>query len=301
MITDPSYRFLKLAGHGFYNHLTDEKYIRRKYRAVFGSEPDLKDPKTFNEKMQWLKLYHRKQRQINMVNKLTVKDAVSQAIGRRHVTETYGAWPSFDRIDFEMLPDAFVLKCTHDSGGIVICRDKNTLDMEAARKKLEKALKTDYYLKSREWPYRYVKPLIMAEEYLESGDGGDLKDYKFFCFNGKPEFVLVCADRFNGSGLKENFYDLDWNLMELTRPAHGNGPAVKRPETLEEMAGYAAMLAKDEPFVRVDFYDVDGRVYFGEVTYFPASGFEPFAPEGWDEKLGSMITLPEKKEGKASE
>jgi hypothetical protein len=187
------------------------------------------------------------------------------------------------------------LKCTHDSGGIVICRNKNEFDIDAAKKKINKCLKKNYYWQGREWPYKDIPRKIIAEKYMVDAQTKELRDYKFFCFNGEPKIVLVCADRFSSGGLRENFYDTNWNLLNLQRPKHPNTEySVSKPESLDIMLSLARTLSQNIPFVRVDFYDINGKNYFGEMTFFPASGFERFVPEEWDYKLGEWIKLPDK-------
>lgn len=269
--------------------IPDSVFLRSAYYSSFGNKLNLKEPKTFNEKLQWLKLNDRKMIYTTMVDKYAVKEYVANIIGEKYVIPTFGVWNKFDEIDFSTLPRTFVLKCTHDSGGVVICKDQSNFDLKKARKKLTENLHKDYYLNGREWPYRNVKHRIIAEQYIDD----NLQDYKIFCFNGKPRMTLVCSDRFTKNGLKEDFYDENWNHLELQRPAHGNTDhEIKCPCQYELMKELAAKLAENIPFVRIDFYEHKNRVYFGEMTFYPASGFEGFNPSEWDEKLGEWIKLP---------
>ena len=274
----------------FLDRLPDEAYLKLKYRLRMGKKLDLNHPKTFNEKLQWLKLHNRKPVYTTMVDKAAVKDYVAAIIGEEHIIPTLGVWDSFEDIDFDALPDQFVLKCTHDSGGLVICRDKASLDREAARTKIEKSLKTNFYLHGREWPYKNVKPRILAEAYLQE-ESGDLRDYKFFCFNGEPKCALVCAGRYSGDGVRMSFYDPQWEPMSFHWRYPPIDTPVERPRNLEQMLSFARVLSADIPYVRVDFYEVAGQVYFGELTFFPASGLAKFDS---DEIMGSWIHLPEK-------
>ena len=278
------------------SHLVSDKaYLKYMYRAHLGKKLDLKTPQTFNEKLQWLKVYNRNPRHVDLVDKYEVKRIVAEVIGEEYIIPTLGVWERFEDIDFDTLPDQFVLKCTHDSGSVVICLDKSTFDVEKARKKLTRKLKANLFWHGREWPYKQVKPRILAEKYITL-DGKTPDDYKIFCFNGKARMILTCAERFDEGGLKENFYDLDWNLLDVQRLTHGNTAyPMPRPKQLEKMLAMAEIFAKDEPFLRVDFYDVNGQLYFGELTFFPASGFGPFVPEEWDLTLGEWIDLPEGK------
>ncbi|MBQ4473839.1 MAG: glycosyl transferase [Lachnospiraceae bacterium] len=290
---DPKYRFLVNASKGFLNRLSDEEFIHRKFRVVMGCEPNLEEPKTFNEKLQWLKLYDHNPKYTDLVDKEKVKEYVSKQIGREYVIPTLGVWDSFEEIDFDALPDQFVLKCTHDSGGLVICKDKSRLDKEAAKQKIDHCLTRNFFYYGREWPYKNVKPRILAEPYLEDAHG-ELNDYKIMCFGGEVKCSFVCTDRFNGKGLKVTFFDKDWERMTFERHYPASSEVIDKPEQYEEMCRLAEILSEGIPFVRVDFYDLDGKVLFGEMTFFPGGGFEEFTPEEWDRTLGDWIVLPPK-------
>lgn len=291
---DPQKLLVYLAGKNMI-HLSDRKYLEMTYRLVIGKELNLDDPKSFNEKLQWLKLYNRKNVYTKMVDKYEVKKIVSELIGNEYIIPTLGVWDRFEDIDFSKLPDKFVLKCTHDSGGVVICKDKNTFDVDEAKNKINKALSRNFYYAGREWPYKNVKPRIIAEEYISSGDSKDLKDYKLMCFNGKVKCSFVCSNRNSKNGLNVDFYDINWEKMPFERHYPNSKEKVQKPNNYELMVSLAEKLAKDIPFVRVDFYEVNNKVYFGELTFFPGAGFEEFTPEEWDYTLGSWLKLPEKK------
>lgn len=277
-----------------YMLLSDKLYIKLRYRYRMNKKLNLKFPKTFNEKLQWLKLYDRNPKYTKMVDKYEAKEYISNIIGEEYIIPTIGIYDKFDDIDFESLPNKFVLKCTHDSGGVVICKDKKNIDLVAIKKKINKCLKRNYYNFGREWPYKNIKPQIIAEEYIEDDNEEDLKDYKIFCFNGKPQFILVCSNR-NGVFKNTDFYDIKWNLMPFTRENRTNNPkGIEKPNKLEEMLNISKKLSKDIPFVRVDLYEVNEKVYFGELTFYPSSGFEGFQPEEYDKILGDMIKLPKK-------
>ena len=268
----------------------DEKYLKMLYKMNFGNDLLLNNPQTFNEKLQWLKLNDRKDIYTTMVDKYESKKYVANIIGEEYIISTIGIYNSLDEIDFNKLPNKFVMKCTHDSGGLVICKDKNKLDINEARKKINKSLKNNYYYSGREWPYKNVKPRIIIEKYM----GSNLNDYKIFCFNGVPKYILVCSNR-NGNFKNTDFYDVNWNLMPFTREKHQNNPiGISKPENLNEMLLIAEKLSKDIPFVRVDLYDIKNKIYFGEMTFYPSAGFEGFSPVEWDKKLGDMIKLPKK-------
>ena len=269
--------------------LPDEVFLKLKYRLKTGKRLDLKNPKTFNEKLQWLKLYDRKDVYTTMADKCDVKEYVAKIIGDKHIIPTLGVYDRFEDIDFSELPNQFVIKCTHDSGGLVIVKNKKKLDYNSARRKISKCLMTNYYYHGREWPYKNIKPRVIVERYMK--DTSPIIDYKLFCFNGKPEIILVCSDRFSEEGLKETWFDSDWNRLPITEGGHKIDKGVRKPKKYNEMKKLAEQLADGMAFVRIDFYEINGRVYFGEITFFPASGLEAFDPEEWDEKLGNLIDL----------
>lgn len=267
-------------------------YLRMMYKLVVGNKLNLKNPKTFNEKLQWLKIYNKSPEYIEMVDKYDVKEYVSRKIGEDYIIKTLGVWDSVEKIDIAKLPDRFVLKCTHDSGSTFICKSKETFNFELVKSEIRKKLKSNLYWWSREWPYKNVKPRIIAEELLHDDSTDDLRDYKFMCFNGEVKCSFVCSDRHTKNGLHVTFFDRDWNVMPFERsfPKHKDG--FPKPVNYEKMIEFAEMLSKDIPFVRVDFYEVNGKIYFGELTFFPGAGMEAFDPEEWDLTLGSWIELP---------
>ena len=274
---------------GVFNLMPDELYLKFMFRLRMHRKLNLETPQCFNDKIQWTKLYDRRPEYTTYVDKYAAKKSVADIIGGQYIIPTIGVWDRFDDIDFEKLPNQFVLKCTHDSGGFVICKDKKTFDIEQAKKKINKCLKRNYYWMGREWPYKNVPHRIISEQYMAD----DLRDYKLFCFNGVPRMTLVCSERFTKDGLKEDFYDEAWNHLEVQRPAHGNASLpIQRPKQYELMKQLAAKLSEKMPFARIDFYEIDEKVYFGEITFYPASGFEGFTPEEWDLKLGEWIELP---------
>ncbi len=278
--------------YGLYAVLPDELYLKIRYWAFFKKKLDLKDPKTFNEKLQWIKLHDRKPEYCKMVDKYEVKEYVSSVIGDQYIIPTLGVWDSFDDIDFDKLPDQFVLKCTHDSGGLVIVQDKSLLDKEKAKAKISSSMKKGYFTFGREWPYKDVKPRIIAEKFMKDASSEELIDYKFMCFNGKFQYVFVCTDRRSDSGLKITIFDRNWEKVPFRRKYPVSSKELQKPETFDEMITLAEKLSEGIPFVRVDFYEINGKVYFGELTFFPDSGFGEFNPPEWDKKLGDMILLP---------
>ena len=279
-----------LNARGLVPFITDEKMLEMLFRRQLGYRLDLKNPKTFNEKLQWLKLHDRNPLYTTLVDKCAVKDWVAERIGAEYVTETYVRWDRVEDIDISDLPERFVLKTNHDCGGIVICRDRAAFDLGAARRKLAKHLRRNYYWCGREWPYKGVRPCVFAEEYLDPGDSG-MTDYKLMCFGGKVHCVFTCTGRSEGD-LRVDFFDLDWNRLPFTRHYSNADVPPNAPARLEEMVALSERLAERIPFVRVDFYEVAGELYFGEMTFYPGSGFEEFDPEEWDERLGRCIELP---------
>ncbi len=271
----------------------DKTMVKWQYRIKTGRKLDLKNPKSFNEKLQWLKLYDRKDEYTKMVDKYEAKKYVGDRIGKEYIIPTLGMYDRFEDIDFGELPNQFVIKCTHDSGGLVICKDKSELDKEAARKKITERLKMNGYHYGREWPYKNVKPRIIVEKYMDDGQG-ELKDYKFFCFNGEPRIILVCSER--SKDLKETWFDENFKKLDIVESGHKNDHTIKKPKKLKEMMELSRVLANGMKFSRIDFYEINGKVFFGEITLFPASGFEKFDPEEWNDKLGSWIDLDEKDE-----
>ncbi|MCI8403201.1 MAG: glycosyl transferase [Lachnospiraceae bacterium] len=280
---------------GVTNGLSDETYLKITYRIKIGNKLNLEKPETFNEKIQWLKIHDRNPIYTTMVDKVEVKKYISDKIGEKYIIPTLGVWEEFSQIDWEALPERFILKCSHDSGSVVICEDKKNFDITKAGKKLKKKLSKNAFYWGREWPYKDVKPRIIAEEYL-SENANELKDYKFMCFNGKVKCSFVTSERFSESGLKVTFFDRDWNVMPFERHYPKSEKKIECPQKYDEMVRLAEILSEGIPFVRVDFYEVNGNIYFGELTFSPGCGFEEFTPQKWDSILGSWITLPVQKE-----
>lgn len=276
---------------GYFRWLPDKYCLHLLYWARLGKPLNLKNPRTLNEKLQWLKLYNRRPEYTTMVDKYEAKQFIAERIGAEHVISTLGVWDRFEDIDFDALPEQFVLKCTHDSGGLAIVRDKAKLDREAVREKIEKSLTTNYYLHGREWPYKNVKPRILAESYLEDLAVGELRDYKWYCFHGVPKLMGIFCGRAVGATTAD-FFDCTFHRIPLSWGYTGAEVPPEKPKSFEEMQQYAAVLSKDVPCLRVDFYEVNGQVYVGELTFFDGSGFDLIEPKEWDEKMGSWIQLP---------
>ena len=289
---DSSYRFVVNAALGLYNSMPDRDYLERKFEALMGAPLHLDAPQTFNEKLQWLKLYDRKPEYTMMVDKYRVREYIAQKIGAEYLIPLLGVWDSPDEIDFAALPEQFVLKCNHNSGlGMCICKDKSTLDLRKVRRELRKGLRQDYYLPGREWPYKDVPRKIIAEKFMIDNEVNELRDYKFFCFRGEVKCFKVDFDRFIDH--RANYFDPNGNPMpfgEVVCPPKPDKQLVL-PENLDEMIALAEKLSGDVPFLRVDFYNIQGRIYFGELTFSPASGMGKFIPEEWDTVLGRWLQL----------
>ncbi len=273
--------------------LPTKMWLSYKFKSKFGYKLDWKNPKTYSEKLQWLKVYDKNPLYTTLVDKYEVKKYIADVIGEEYIIPTLGVWDRFDDIDFNLLPDQFVLKCTHDSGGIAIVKDKATFDKEKARKQFKIALARNPYSTNREWPYKNVKPRIIAEQYMENEATHDLRDYKFFSFDGETKAMFIATER--GSETEEtkfDFFDMDYNHLDF-RNGHPNADVLpEKPQCFDEMHALADKLSRGIPQVRVDFYEVNGRVYFGEMTFFHWSGMKPFEPAEWDRTFGDWITLP---------
>lgn len=303
LISDEGFRLQWLASRHFYDSMGDEEYLRRVFRAKLGYDLNLENPKTFNEKLQWLKLYDRRPEYTMMVDKVEVKDYVASIIGKEHIIPTLGVWEDPDDIDFDALPDQFVLKCNHNSGGALVCKEKTHFDVKAAKKSLKKQLNQNYFFEGREWPYKNVKRRILAEPIIEQlGKPGSV-EYKVTCFNGELEFVTICTgvaharfeDRFNDHYDRE-FNKLDWYVNYKPAPI-----APKQPEKWNELIDIAERFSKGIPYLRVDMYIIEDTILFGEFTFYTWSGYMDFNPPQWNKILGDRLCLPDKHEKQGEE
>lgn len=275
------------------NVLPDNLYIKLLFHGRVGYWPNLKHPRTFNEKLQWLKLNDKHPEFTYMVDKVDAKIYVSSIIGDKYVIPTLGVWDTIDAIDWESLPNQFVIKCTGDSGGIVVCKDKYSFDIERAKQKLRKGWGSNYFKYFKEYPYIDVKPRIIAEEYMEDESGYELKDYKIFCFDGEPKFLFVASDRQKkGEDVKFDFFDLEWNHIPVINGHLNNNTKTPCPPNFAEMLEIARKLSHNKRHVRVDLYNVKGKILFGELTFFHFSGMTAFEPIEWDYKFGEYLKLP---------
>lgn len=256
-----------------------------------GYKINLDNPQTFNEKLNWMKLYNRQPIYTTLADKYAVKQIVKEKIGEEYVVKNLGVWDSFDEIDFNSLPKQFVLKCTHDSSGAIICRDKDTFDLLAAKKRIDFVMKMNYFYACREWPYKNIPHRIIADELLDDGSGHELNDYKFWCFNGKPTY-MYCTVKTSMENIFENFYDMDFKPVNINHGFPRRNPEFEKPEAFELMKELAAKLSAGIPFVRIDFFYVNGKVYFGEYTFFDWAGLGKFSTYEQDLELGKLISLP---------
>ena len=276
---------------GVLNWMSDRPYLKLMYWLKLGKKLNIDHPDTFCEKLQWLKLYNRCPEYTTMVDKVKVKEYVANIVGPEYVIPAIGVWNSPDDIDFDSLPDKFVLKCNHASHlGTYICRDKSKMDIEKVKAALRRGLRDNYYLHSREWPYKNVPRKILAEKLIEDNNrqnSNDILDYKFFCFDGEPRFLYVSDDSHHSV-----FLNTDWTYADMSRDDYKPLKEVPtKPDNLNEMLDVARKLSKGIPHVRVDLYNVNGQIYFGEMTFFTNGGFIPFNPESCDKEIGDMLQL----------
>ena len=284
----------KLVIKGFYNHYfkimgrfwSDEQYIQKLYHYKNGVWLDLKSPRTFNEKLNWLKLNYHDPFLHKMVDKYEVKSIISERIGKRYVVSCYGVWDRIDDIDFSKLPDKFVLKGTLTGGAV--CKDKNKFNVKKVKHELEREARNHNFNSSREWGYKGVSQRYLVDEFLDDGRAGEIQDYKFLCFNGEPKAMYITN---KGKHIEENFYDMDFKPLDINHGFPRTQPEYAKPAAFEEMKELASKLSVGIPFVRIDFFYVNGKVFFGEYTLYDWGGMRSFKSNGWDERLGDWIKL----------
>ncbi len=272
--------------------LPDRMYLKKVYKARIGKKLNLKNPKTFMEKMNWLKLYDRNPLYTIMADKYKAREYIAEKVGEDYLVPLLGVWDSPDEIDFDSLPDQFVLKCNHDNG-VIICKDKIQLDIDKVKKELAARLKRDYYKKLREWPYKNIPRKIICEKFIQNEKGKQLLDFNVFCFNGVPKFIKIGTKSDVGT-LRKDFYDLEWTYLDLSTGEKA-GNIFEKPEFFEEMIEVAKILSREIPHLRVDFLVNEGDLYSGELTFYSAGGFMKMHPEKWNDILGSWIELPKKR------
>ena len=288
----PINTIFKIGSYSFLKCLNDRMFIKIAYYVNMKLLLNIDNPKTYNEKIQWLKLYDRNHFYKEIVDKYQVKKYVSNIIGKDYLIPTIGVWNNINDIDFSILPNSFVLKCTHDSGGVFICKDKNTLNFKKAKRFLKNKLNTNFFFYGREWPYKLIEPRIIAEPYMIDDSGHGLKDYKFFCFNGEPKAMFIATDR--GIDTRFDFYDMNFMHLPFTNGHPWARTENRKPDNFESMKTISRALSKGIPHVRVDLYNINGKIYFGEMTMYHWSGLVPFVPAEWDKIFGDWLELPNK-------
>lgn len=296
LIQDPKMIFAALGRNGFFKWLPDKLYLEILYYCNTGNRLNLEKPNTFNEKLQWLKLYDRKPIYTSFVDKYAVREHVKHTIGEKHLISLIGVYNKVDEIPWDTLPDKFVLKCTHGSGCNIICTNKDLLDIKEAERKLRKWMNKNYFWHAREWPYKNVKPRIICEKYITDLNGEELKDYKIYCFQGEPQIVHVDIDKFNNH--RRNIYSLDWELLDarINYPNDTTG-TIPKPTNLNLLLSLSkSITSPDHPHVRTDFYTVGEKIYFGEMTFYNGGGFELITPESLSVIMGDWIKLVPRKQ-----
>lgn len=286
----PKKIIIYLAELGAFNWMPDEAYLQMMYKCHMGQKLDLSNPITYNQKLQWLKLHDRRPEYRIYADKYAVREFLKQTVGEEYLIPTIGVYNNVEEIPWEELPNQFVLKCTHASGTNIICHDKNKLDIEKSKQQLKKWMNMDFFWQGREWQYKNMHPKIICEQFMVDESGYELKDYKFHCFNGEPKCLNVILNRY--SGLNANFYDLEWNPLPFYQHYAPSKAEVAKPKSFDKMVEFAKKFSQGLPYIRVDYYEVNGHLYIGELTLHPASGWLEFAPESADELLGSWIELP---------
>ncbi len=274
--------------------LPDKQYVKLYFHLRLKRKLNLKNPRHLNDKLQWMKFNYRFPLQTIVSDKYLVRDYVEKKIGNEYLIPLYGNWFKFNDIDFDTLPDQFVLKCNHDSGGLAICKDKKTFDKENAKKKINKSLKDNFFYIGREYQYKNIIPRIICEKFI-SDNGNVPMDYKIYCFNGKPDVILVCKNRFRNDSHKAQYlyFDQNWNFVPLNKGDElSENPNIEKPKNLDEMLSIARKLSEDFIFARIDLYNIDGKIYFGEITLTPNSGFDPDITEETDLYFGNKLEMP---------
>ena len=289
LIKNPYKMIEPLGTMGLLNWMPDPVFSKLVFRGEMGYKLDLDNPRTFNEKLVWLKNYDHRAEYTDLVDKLKAKEVVGKKIGFKYIVPLYGEWDRADDIPFDELPGKYVLKCNHDQGSVIIVSDNRLLDKEKTIQALNNKLKRNLYYGTREYPYKNIKPKVFAEKYLDK----DIIDYKFYCFNGEPKFLYCGQGLTEDHSLKIDFYDLEWKLMPFYRTDYHRLGQIAKPQHLDEMIDISKTLSKNVPFVRVDLFEVDDQVYFSEFTLCPASGYMPFVPKKYDAIVGEWLKIPD--------
>lgn len=284
------YIWRKVSKKGLLKFLSDETFVNLEYKLKMKKKLNLDGPKRYNEKLQWLKLYDHNPQYTDLVDKYEVRKHVEKLIGEEYLIPIYGIYDNYDEINFGKLPDQFVLKPTHTSGDVFICKDKTVINHAELKKELSEWLNKNYFDYHREWPYKNIKPRIICEKYMSEKGSDRIKDYKYFCFDGKAEMMFVASDR--GTNTKFDFYDRQFNHMNIEQHYPKSDKALSKPNNYDEMVEISEKLSKGFPHVRIDLYSINDKIYFGEFTFYHFSGFEPFVPDSFDYELGSLLRLP---------
>lgn len=284
-------RELRLKLINLLRFIPTKPYLKIVYKIKAGKKLNLKNPVTFCDKQNWLKVNDIHPEYTQLVDKIGVRDYIKENFGEEYLFPIYGAWENFDAIDFGSLPEKFVLKCNHDSGSVKVITDKSKINKAELKEFFDTRLKMNSYVFGREYPYKDVKPLIYAEKYMVLDGESDINDYKFFCFNGKPEIMFIATDR--SSDVKFDFFDMDFNHLDIVNIHEQSGIEIQKPKMFEQMKEFAAKLSQGMKFVRIDLYEIGGKIYFGEFTFFHGGGFWPMYPEKWEYDLGKLIELEE--------
>ena len=294
LVKNPSIIISHIISRKFFRFLPDMVFLRIKYRLLMKRKLNLRNPKAFNEKIQWLKVYDRKPEYTSLVDKYAARKFVGGLIGEEYLVPLIGVYQKFEDIDFNILPGEFVLKPNHTSGDIFLCGDKSKLNHKKLKSLTEKWIKREFFWYGREWPYKNITPLIICEKFLRDDSIGEVRDYKFLCYDGEPKCSFVCSNRGKEGDLKVDFFDVDWTRLPFERHYRRSEGDIPKPKNYETMLKFASKLSLNIPFLRVDFYECNDHLYFGELTFYPGSGFEEFSPESYDYLLGSWLQLPEK-------
>lgn len=272
--------------------IPDKTYIKLMFEKRMGYKLNLKSPTDYNEKLQWLKLYDRNPEYTKLVDKYDVREYIKDTIGEEYLIPIYGVYNDYSDIIFENLPNTFVIKATHRSGDVIIIKDKDEINHEKLKKTIKKWLKTKYFYNSREWPYKGVKPRIVIEKLMIDKTNDDLMDYKFLCFNGEPKYIEVMSDRFAEGGYKVNYFNLNWEKLDIKRKNRlSSNKNIKKPANLNRMIEISRVLSKNKRFSRIDLYNINGKIYFGEITFYPGGGHILFENNDISRYLGSLIDL----------
>ncbi|PFG04477.1 ATP-grasp fold amidoligase family protein [Bacillus sp. es.034] len=290
ILQNPGNMLFSLGYRGFFNWMPDKFYLKMIYRSRLKRKLNLKAPKTYNEKLQWLKLHDKNPAYTKLVDKYEVRKYIKHEIGEEYLVPLLGVYEDVDQIEFNSLPEKFVLKCTHDSGGVIVCTDKSVLNIQEVKKQLKERMKKNYYWSGRENPYKEIKPRIIVEKFMMDKKEEELKDYKFFCFNGEPKALFIASERSTGN-TKFDFFDMDFNHLPFMQHYPNSNNDIKKPSRFDEMIELSKALSKRFPHVRIDFYEVNGRLYFGEYTFYHFSGFRRFEPERYDKLFGDWLQL----------